>query len=219
MANSLLLIPTEREREWASNLLDALPPDIVVEQCGFGPIVAGIRTAQLISEYRPRRVWLVGIAGALNANLELGTAYEFNQVTCYGIGVGCGSAFRTASEMGWRQWSGSGSGNASQVISESLQLEDCRPMSSDVFRQLLTVCAASANAQDVVWHKEKFPLAMAEDMEGFAVAAACALAQVPLRIIRGLSNVAGDRNHRNWQSELAMRSAMAMFIAQAKDAG
>lgn len=218
MPNTLLLIPTETECKWADGLLDSLTTDIVVERCGFGPIVAGVRTAHLISQYRPQRVWLVGIAGALDANLELGAAYEFDQVVCYGIGVGCGSSFQTSGEMGWCQWTGSSTRSDSQEICESLRLDACAPLTGDGCRQLLTVCAASANAQDVVWHKGKFPLAMAEDMEGFAVAAACALAQVPLRIIRGLSNVAGDRDQRNWQSAVAMRAATAMFTAQAKDA-
>ena len=44
----------------------------------------------------------------------------------------------------------------------------------------------------------------AEDMEGFAVATACRLANVPLSIIRGISNVAGDRDHRRWEIDLAI---------------
>ena len=212
--HSLLLIPTEAERLWAGPLLDSLAPGIAVEHCGFGPIVAGIRTAQLIAEYRPQRIWLLGIAGAFDADLDLGTAYEFDQVACYGIGVGCGSQFQSASEMGWPQWPGAGPKSDSTTITDCLTLDTSMQLSSERPRQLLTVCSASASAEQVAWHKQKFPQAAAEDMEGFAVAAACALAQVPLRIIRGLSNTAGDRDHRNWQSAMAMRSAVELCSLQ-----
>ena len=211
---SLLLIPTDAERQWAGQLLDSLAPDIEVELCGFGSIVAGVRTAQLIARYRPRRIWLVGIAGALDADLDLGTAYEFDQVACYGIGVGCGSQFQSASEMGWHQWPGVGPKSDSTTITDCLTLDTNRQLSSERPSQLLTVCSASASAEQVAWHKQKFPQAAAEDMEGFSVATACLLAQVPLRIIRGLSNTAGDRDHRNWQSAMAMRSAVELCSSQ-----
>ena len=74
-------------------------------------------------------------------------------------------------------------------------------------RQLLTVMAASAGPQDVAWRRQKFPTAGAEDMEGYAVATACHLAQVPLRIIRGISNVAGDRQQTEWRVAQALQSA------------
>lgn len=212
--HSLLLIPTEAERQWAGPLLDSLAPGIAVELCGFGPIVAGIRTAQLIAEYHPQRIWLLGIAGALDANLILGAAYEFDQVACYGIGVGCGSAFQSAGEMGWPQWPSASPKNDSLSITDCLSLGIGTPLTSERPRQLLTVCSVSASAEQAAWHKQKFPQAAAEDMEGFAVAAACALAQVPMRIIRGLSNTAGDRDHRNWQSALAMRSAVELCSSQ-----
>ncbi len=214
MPNSLLLIPTKTERQWAATLLDSLPPNIVVELCGFGPIVAGIRTAQLIAQHRPQHVWLVGIAGAIDKGLEIGTAYEFDEVACYGIGVGCGSNFQTASDMGWNQWSSGNSLDDSPTIAETLQLQNQQPSLDVSPRQLLSVCAASSNAQEVAWRLQKFPHAVAEDMEGFAVAAACTLAQVPLRIVRGLSNMAGDRDHQSWQSAGAMQAAVTSLLAQ-----
>lgn len=54
---------------------------------------------------------------------------------------------------------------------------------------------------------------LAEDMEGFGVAIACRLWDTPLSIIRGLSNVVGDRRHTEWQVEAALRAA-AVEIAR-----
>jgi nucleoside phosphorylase len=44
-------------------------------------------------------------------------------------------------------------------------------------------------------------------MEGFAVALACALFRVPLGIVRGLSNVVGDRDPARWRIPAALAAA------------
>jgi futalosine hydrolase len=56
------------------------------------------------------------------------------------------------------------------------------------------------------------PAAVAEDMEGFAVALACRLAGVPLTIIRGISNTAGDRDHARWRVPEALAAAAALSL-------
>jgi futalosine hydrolase len=83
---------------------------------------------------------------------------------------------------------------------------------------LLTACAASADAADVAVRRRLFPTAVAEDMEGFGVALACRLAGVPLAIVRGISNDAGDRDKRRWQIGPALEAAASLartFIAAA----
>jgi futalosine hydrolase len=44
-------------------------------------------------------------------------------------------------------------------------------------------------------------------MEGFAVAFACRLRGVPLDVIRGISNTAGDRDTSRWQVAAALEAA------------
>ena len=44
-------------------------------------------------------------------------------------------------------------------------------------------------------------------MEGFAVALACRLRGVPFDIVRGISNVAGDRDKSHWQVAAAVETA------------
>ena len=83
---------------------------VSVHLCGWGVIEAAVRATRLIKDLRPRRVWLVGIAGAISSvnplvpnltaetttgaglDLELGQAYEFTRITIDGIGVGQGSS-------------------------------------------------------------------------------------------------------------------------------
>jgi futalosine hydrolase len=49
-------------------------------------------------------------------------------------------------------------------------------------------------------------------MEGFGVAVACRLANVPLTIVRGISNRAGDRDHTNWNIEGSLEQAMQLIL-------
>ena len=49
-------------------------------------------------------------------------------------------------------------------------------------------------------------------MEGFAVALACALARVPCAIVRGISNVAGDREAGRWRIPAALAAARALAL-------
>ncbi len=203
---NLLLIPTQREHGTIAAIAGPhLDDRWRVELCGFGPVAAAARTAQLLAEWRPQLVCLVGIAGAIDPRLTLGRAYAFSAVACDGVGAGSGEAHRTAEELGWQQWFDPESGLA---ISGHLPLAvpDDAGMIDDG-GLLLTCCSASASDDEVRVRKARFPSATAEDMEGFAVAVACQLFDVPLQIIRGISNVAGERDKSTWQIEPALTAA------------
>jgi len=219
MPRRLILVPTEMERRFLAPILDpAMPQDCRLALCGFGPVAAAARTAQLLAEQAPERVLLVGIAGSLDDRLAVGAAYHFDQVACYGIGAGSGGDFIPAETLGWHQWPGDTGGTSPPSEGQRNDpsndpigdLIACPPgVSDDRGRAglLLTVCAAAACAEDVRLRKQTFPAAMAEDMEGFAVAFACRLRGVPVDLVRGISNVAGDRDKSRWQVAAAVESA------------
>lgn len=200
----LLLAPTRRE-------LDALVTrqqnsrGVCAEICGFGTIVAAARTAQMLANYKPRRVLLAGIAGTYDEKiLAIGTASCFRSVAVDGIGAGTGERFITAAEMGFPQWPGHDGDSANQV-GDRLRLDALEfTATADL---LLTCCAASACVAEAALRRRRFPAAVAEDLEAFGVAAACALANVPLTVVRGASNVAGNRDHATWRIDDALSAA------------
>lgn len=206
MSEQLILIPTHFERQQLALDRGRLATS-AVEVCGVGAVVAGVRTARLLSHYQPRSVLLLGIAGAIDPVLKVGSAYEFDSVACYGIGVGCGSDYSTLAELGWESWLNPAVGLEGPLCEVLSLMGDQQEKQIGTARQLLTAMAASACPQDVAWRSGKFPSAAAEDMEGYAVATACHLAGVPLRIIRGISNVAGDRQHEHWRVAQALQAA------------
>lgn len=198
LPTTLVLVPTQFELEYLKSKLPQ-QSNVVVELCGFGPIVPAAQVMRLISTHQPNAVVLVGIAGSYSDKIEIGSAYLFHSVSCYGIGAGQGSQHVSAEEMGWSFLDG----ESGDQISTTLQIgsESNEPL------ELLTVCSASASLSDVNDRLEKFSKAVAEDMEGFAVAVACRLRSLPLSIIRGVSNRAGDRNKSNWEIESALDAA------------
>ncbi len=213
MPQPLILVPTERERTLIEPALEtAWGGRARVELCGFGPVVAAARTAGLIAEHRPPRVLLVGIAGRLSDRLAIGEAYAFERVACHGVGAGSGDAFTPAESLGWPQWPGDARDSATR-IGDVLPCSSGGDAGSEQAGLLLTACAASACETDVIARLRLFPGATAEDMEGFAVAAACRLAGIPLDIVRGISNTAGDRDHSRWQIDAACRAAASLAAA------
>jgi futalosine hydrolase len=215
MQQPLVLVPTELERGLIAPVMSAACGGIRLELCGFGPVAAAARAARLVAEIGPPRVVLVGIAGRYADALAIGRAYAFERVACHGVGAGSGGAFVPAAALGWSQWPGDPA-DATAPIGDTLPCTSgLVPAAATRARAglLLSACAASAGDDDVRSRLELHPAAAAEDMEGFAVAAACHLAGLPLDIVRGISNTAGDRDTSGWRIEAACRAAAELAAA------
>jgi len=199
--STLVLVPTELERR----LLARQPgfgSDARTELCGFGPVTAAARTAELLARFSPTRVLLVGIAGTFDPEaLPIGTATTFGRVMMHGIGVGSGPAFVPAGAMGFPHWNDP---DAHVRVDDQLELASPVPPADGA---LLTACAASISAEDAGHRMNQCPGAIAEDMEGFAVALSARLAKVPVAIVRGISNHVGDRKVDGWQIGDALDAA------------
>jgi len=208
---TLILVPTaveERRLEDHGGFDAGLG---IVTLCGFGPIAAAARTAELVATLRPSRVVLVGIAGTFDPELlPIGRALEFDAVAVEGIGAGEGRSLAGPAALGFPQWPGSASAEA---IHDRIVLAASRVRDPERLRDpartalLLSTCAASASPEQAALRRERFPEALAEDMEGFAVAFACALAGVPCHVVRGVSNVVGNRNPAHWRIPAALAAA------------
>lgn len=203
MSGLLILVPTDFERQKLVPMFKECTSleACSIEVCGLGPILAGIQTTRLLSRFHPARVLLLGIAGTYGKALGVGAAHEFSEVGCYGVGAGSGSEFQTAEQLGWSRWL-----QLETPSGEVLTLSDRESLGSQSGSLLLTCCAASSSVVDVQDRLRQFPEAEAEDMEAYAVAASCRLANIPLRVVRGISNVAGDREKSHWQIDGALKA-------------
>lgn len=201
----LVLLPTALEFDHVAPRIRAVADEREwkVERCGFGPIIAAARASQLIARHRPKKVLLVGIAGSFLNDDSIATAYRFDCVISHGVGVGESSHFISAAQLGWPQWSDP---DPLRQIEDVLWLTETGDRGTDP-KVLLTACAGASTAAEASQRRARFPGIVAEDMEGFGVAAAARLAGVSVGIIRGMSNRVGDRDHRNWQVTAALDAA------------
>jgi futalosine hydrolase len=157
--------------------------------CGFGLAAAGAGAAHAIAAHRgaaDEGVVLAGAAGTYDPErLAIGAAVDAAAVRVDGIGAG-------------------GSGPAALGFAET-----------DVIAlggadgELLSVAEAAPTPAVAEARAARYPAALAEELEGFAVAVAAALFGVPLRIVRGASNRAGDRDHAGWRMSDALRAVRA----------
>ena len=198
---TLVLVPTDIERRHLAGR-PGFGIDSPCELCGFGPVAAAARAASLIVRHDAERVVLTGIAGTFDATgLPVGTAAVFPRVAMHGIGVGVASGFVSAAAIGFHHWPNAGRG---PEHSDELVVNAPVPPAAG---QLLTCCTASASPEEARQRLELYPGAVAEDMEGFAVALACRLAGVPVAIVRGVSNEVGDRRVDRWRIPEALDAA------------
>ena len=201
---TLLLVPTETERAELVRIMEAREERAELKLCGFGPVTAAVGAAGWIVETSPQRVLLLGLAGAFDVGqLPLGTATLFNSTALDGVGAGTGSSFRSAAELGFATTETGRDDNLWEHDQLPLAVAANLPRQS----QLLTCCAAAASPADVASRKQRFPTSAAEDMEAFGVALACRRFGVPLAVVRGISNAAGDRRHAEWQISAALGAA------------
>lgn len=215
MSSPLILIPTVGEQTVIAGRLKSIGfPADRIQLCGFGPIAAASRTTQLLLQAEVDHIYLAGIAGGLQREYAPGTAITFSEVAIYGIGAGAGDTFRTAGDLGWNHWKQATDAGGEFRIGDRIPIAD--DSSADESRQLLTVCSAASTQKDVHDRRQTFPDAVAEDMEGFSVAFACAMAGCRLSIIRGISNVAGDRDKAHWRITDALNAASDLLIEKLK---
>ena len=198
--DNLILVPTEFELRKLAEIAPHLVEQNNIELCGFGPIAAAARTANLLWTCKPTRCLLVGIAGTYDASFcPVGEAFAFSSVGCFGIGAYADTRLVLPSSMGIPQWK-----------DDQIEVNEWIDLDSSTFeptrRYLLSVCAAAGNHADVIDRTTLFPKSIAEDMEGFGVALACKLAGIKLSIVRGISNHAGDRDKKNWDIDKALKS-------------
>ena len=200
----MICIPTDFEREKLQPRLTLDASRWVVETIGFGVVQAALGAAAAIARHAPKQLILVGIAGAFErSNAGLGEALMFDSVRIDGLGVGQGMEFLDAWTLGW-SWAGE----------EGLSLDS----EGAVAMELLTVCAASRDRSDAQWRSDRFPRAVAEDMEGYSVALASQQAGIPLTIVRGISNEVGQRDPSDWRIDDALIAA-ARLVQTRVDVG
>ena len=214
---------------------------ILLAASGVGKVNAAAATATLLSRFDIKQVWNIGSAGAYDGGpLRIGDVLITETALCgdegiltskddltnaslgFPLVVREGEAFFDAFPLNrsplwkWAEeavpsgWYHSGEGGALlPVIAE----ESARGQTFQLLRgPSLTVSMVSGDAT-VAAERAQRTGALAENMEGSAVAQVCFRFGVPLLECRGISNVAGDRRKEHWQLREAVGRCHAIVAA------
>ncbi len=205
------------------------PHPVRVALCGFGLAAAGAGAAHVLGKVERRElcaqqgasggapgqpatrapVVLVGIGGTYDPErAPVGSAVLGTFARCDGIGAGTGKHFISAEAMGWRQ----GLERAGLPPVGDLAPLFVPDVGADVVRGgVLSVAATSASRAEAAARRARYPDVLVEEMEAFAVALAARLAGVPLIVVRGISDLAGDRDRSRWRIPESIAAARALL--------
>lgn len=185
--------------------------------CGFGLAAAGTGALSAIAAAADlQHVLLLGTAGSYDAEKNpVGTAVTAASVHCFGIGVPATPHAASAGDQA-----------ATPCEPTTVQIPGVTlwPNQFDLVvppdwaaSPFLSVATAATSPQQATARRQAFPDIVAEEMEGYAVALACHMSNRRLTMVRGISNVAGDRDKSNWRIDSAMaavRDQLDSFLAR-----
>lgn len=171
--------------------------DIHILVSGVGPIHATFALATVLAQQRFDLVLNLGIAGAFNADLEIGQVLQVVNDRFADVGVEeAGGSFSDLFEMQLMDWNEMPYINGKLYAShtESLFL----PQAVGI-----TVSRVHGTAKSIEKIRHKYPADL-ESMEGAAVFYACLQHQIDCLQIRSISNYVEPRNKENWNIPLAI---------------
>jgi futalosine hydrolase len=167
------------------------PVNVVVTPVGVGPAAAAAGTARLLATGRYRAVISVGIAGGFVGRAPVGATVLGARSIAADLGAESPDGFLPVDELGF----GTGTLSADPVLLKGLIAALPDAISGDLLT-LATVTGTAATAERLA---ARFPLAVAEAMEGFGVATAAAGAGLPFAELRTISNPVGPRDRAAWR--------------------
>ena len=187
--------------------------DILLVISGPGMANAAAACAAAIERFRPGRIFSTGICGAyaedpsLRCRPVVGASAVFADT-----GAADETGFSTLCTMGLPLARLSGS-----EIFNSISLDDA-PVSEAVCRaDFLTVACVSGASDRARALQNRFPAApgriLCEDMESAAVGLVAFRSATACTVVRGISNLCGSRDRRDWDMAGAARSAQETLLS------
>ncbi|MFJ8686426.1 futalosine hydrolase [Micromonospora wenchangensis] len=194
----LTAVPAEAEAVRAG-LTD---PTVTVRAIGVGPAVAGAATARMLAlaeaAGRPyRAVVSAGIAGGFPGRAPVGATVLASRSVAADLGAESPTGFIPVDELGMPPEL-LGDGPTIDVDPALLgALRAALPRA--VVGAVLTVSTVTGTAASTTTLTDRHPDAVAEAMEGYAVAVAAAQAGIPFAELRTVSNPVGPRDRDGWR--------------------
>lgn len=167
--------------------------DVVLLRCGIGKVNAAVGCALLIDHFSPAFVINTGSAGGIDPSLTFGDVvvsdgllYHDVDVTAFGYADGQIPGQEAVFAVGADLIA------AAERAVDSLKAEGALPQNLHHVRGVIASGDAFMHeAGRIASVRSRFPTVRAVEMEGAAIAHACALFRTPVLVIRSISDVAG----------------------------
>ena len=188
--------------------------DAVLLQCGIGKVSAAVGCALLIQQFNPECVINTGSAGGIHSHLKVGDAIISNGLIYHDVDV---TAFNYAPGQL------PGQPQIFPVEEKFIKLAEKAVVElkqEKVLPDTFNNSRGLIGSGDIFMHEPKrinelravFPDIAAVEMEGAAIAHACALFSVPVLVIRALSDIAGTESPISFTEFLPIASANSAHI-------
>lgn len=224
----LVIAATQPELAWLTGRLTARPERklldfpvsraagssaaILLVTSGPGMANAAAACAAAIERFRPTRIFNTGICGVYAADRALlGTAVIGRQAVFADTGAAGDSKFVSLKDMHLALASPAG-----HDIFNSIKL-DCTAAPAPIARaDFLTVASVSGSPSAADTLSSRFPpdagVLLCEDMESAAVGLVALRCGIPCTVVRGISNLCGERDHNKWDINGAARAAQETLL-------
>ncbi|MCH5585721.1 futalosine hydrolase [Shimazuella sp. AN120528] len=178
-------------------LLDGLgqPTSVDVEVVGVGSISAAIETTKLLSKQKYDLVICAGIAGGFENHTSIGDLVISDQVIAADLGAQSPEKFLSLEELELGKTRFSTTSDFVQSLKIIFQSKINQTITGTILT-LSTVTGTKTTAQHLT---DRYPMAVAEAMEGFGVASVADSFSVPFVEIRAISNLVGPRDKSKWR--------------------
>lgn len=174
--------------------------DVVVVVSGMGKVNAAVCATCLINVFQVDFIVNIGVSGGLDTSLKIGDFIVGRDIVYHDLWCGEPDAEGQADGMPLLYHS------AKEFVQK---LPDCR--------QGLLCCGDRfiVSADDLEAIKQKFPRALAVDMESAAIAHTCYMHNIPFLTVRQISDTPGAEHHQEqydtfWKN--APKNSFSMFV-------
>ncbi len=205
-----ILVVTAVAAEAEAVRAGADPARVQVTVVGVGPAAAAAGTARVLAlaeaAGRPyRAVVSAGIAGGFSGRAPVGATVIGARSIAADLGAETPDGFLPVDELGF----GASIADADAALLKAL----AAALSEAVVGDILTLTTVTGTAATAARLAAAHPGAVAEAMEGYAVACAAATAAVPFAELRTVSNPVGPRDRGSWRLADALTALTAAAAA------
>jgi len=191
-----ILVMTAVEAEQQAFMRGTRDSDLFnVQLAGFGPASAAARTAAELAKGSYRLVVSAGIGGGFKGRADIGSTVIADRIAAADLGAETPDGFLSVDELGFGSSVIAADSKLVQTLSDAMVSAGI-PASRGT---ILTVTTGTGSAETTAKLIARYGDPAAEGMEGFGVATAAKLWNLPVLEIRTISNVVGPRDRAAWR--------------------